>query len=175
MFCLPEFILTSFPWDLLAARTKLTCIIKFDEKEKKSMLIKKKDKIITNEIVLDGSKNGEQYTLGMLPLISQNNFAIKTANNQLHAYPADINLNVNSILLNVVSNGSFTTLYLTYDSKMWRKEVIQTKWMLIPEDMKHNILDFHWSIMNTKSFLKYKSFPHKIIKGIEPVISTIPI
>ena len=47
--------------------------------------------------------------------------------------------------------------------------------MFIPHDMKHHVLDFHWSLMSTKSFLKYKSLTHKINKGIEPVISTMLI
>ena len=69
----------------------------------------------------------------------------------------------------------FITLYLTYDSKMWRNGAIKTIWMLIPEDIKHIMLDFHSSIVNTKSSLKYKSFPHRITKGIDPVTSTMPI
>ena len=82
---------------------------------------------------------------------------------------------MNSVLLNVTSNGFFITVYLTYDSKMWRNGAIKTKWMLIPEDIKHIMLDFHSSIVNTKSSLKYKSFTHRITKGIETVISTMPI
>ena len=45
--------------------------------------------------------------------------------------------------------------------------------MFIPHDMKHNVLDFHWSLMSTKSFSK--SLTHKINKGIEIVISTMLI
>ena len=49
---------------------------------------------------------------------------------------------------------------------MWRNGAIKTKWMLISEDIKHIMLDFHSSIVNTKSSLKYKSFSHRITKGI---------
>ena len=158
VFCLLEFILIPFPCSLLATRIKLTCITKFNKKAKSGYSLKRMMNYCQRKCFRWINKWGT-VNIRHLPLINQNNIVKKDANNKLQEYPKVINVNVNSVLLNVTSNGFFITLYLTYDSKMWRNGAIKTKWMLIPEDIKHIMLDFHSSIVNTKSSLKYKSFP----------------
>ena len=86
-----------------------------------------------------------------------------------------INLTLNSLCLNFVSNGCLTTIYLVSDNKTWKNVEAITKWMFIPPDIKHKRLHYHWSLWSTKLLLKNKSLSHKINKETEPVMSTMPI